>query len=657
MSQRIVKPAILCLLLSFGAFHFGRMVWFSPQFEFLPPSFQADWMMHPEDCERIPLGPTPSELSEQVLFQRTFDLDQVPETAWIELKAMTRYHLTINGALAGETDSNKSWKRPQRHALNEYLLPGKNNIEITVWNPTGVAALLVKGDVADVALKTRPDTGWLARKPDDQSWRKCVAAGTNVDDLPFTTKRMAVASFYGILLIGGILALVGYPRLRQDVGNSGRGPQQRDLNGKTFWTAVGLIFAALFILNLHNASSYPYEQGIDSLGHAEYVRYMAKELSVPLATDGWEMFQPPVYYALSGLLYSALQSPPLSLSDPACLRGIQVFGALLGLANIAIVFLSLLLLFPGKRYIQLLGLLFCGFLPMQLYMSPLITNEVAAGAAASLCLYMGLRYLLAEQVSLSQFVLLGIMIGIGLMTKHTALFAGISLAAVFALRAWRRRDRREIAGILLMVTVAACFSGWFYVRNIANFDDPFVGNWDLQSTFHYEQRPGYRTAEYFLKLGEAPYNPNRWDNLWNSFWDGQYATMWADAQALFVNLDSRRQRYGMHLVLVLAVVPTLAMIAGFWRSLRSAYRRPTGNPDTALSLITVLTLVSVVHFAIEVPFFSTVKAFFFLSLMVPITVFAVQGLRMMLHNLGRFRWILYSIMIAISLLNYMTYWY
>jgi len=109
----------------------------------------------------------------------------------------------------------------------------------------------------------------------------------------------------------------------------------------------------------------------------------------------------------------------------------------------------------------------------------------------------------------------------------------------------------------------------------------------------------------------------------------------------------------MRWTLFLALMPSIAMMAGALRSVRKAF---FGNDlyAFALLLLTFLSLSSAVNFSMEIPFFSTVKAFFLLSLLGPFVVFACEGFDMI--RPGRMRWIAYVVTAAIAIMAYVTYY-
>ncbi len=625
-----LKITITAIVLILWIGFFVYQIWFNPQIEFLPPCLKAQWVLHPEqNVLHFQHGPP----SEDVIFKLSFDLKPpIPERASMKIKAMTIYSLEINGRPVGHSEPGHNWKRFDRYDIRPFLRPCRNEIVVKVSNPTGFPILLVEGNVGKaIPLNTSPDSGWVASKPGGKEWMTCVPA---IYRRPEPLKpRMALLPF-GYL--GLILFLLLPKRLR------GIDVESR-ISPFLYWSVVGGIFLALILLNLHNAHVYPYKRGIDSSGHVEYIEHFTHSARVPLAFEGWEMFQPPFYYILASLIYRASGS----------LKSAQYLTAAFGTCNVVLAFLMLRLILPERRELHLMGLTLAAFMPMQIYMNPLITNEVPAATMISLSLYLGLRWLRRERVGWLRFALLGVSLSLALLTKYTAFFVLITLTAVYLLR-WIG-DGREFAGIILMLLIVTVSAGWFYARNLAIFGDPLVGNWDEQSTFHYEQNPGYRTLGFYLKFGSALYSKNIENHRWTTFWDGEYASMWGEDHFFVARMDDKLQMNLMRWTLFLALMPSIAMMAG---ALRSAGRAFFGNDlhAFALLLLSFLSVTSAVNFSMEIPFFSTVKAFFLLSLLGPSVVFACEGFDMMMARSGHMRWVAHAVTAAIAVMAYVTYY-
>ncbi len=137
----------------------------------------------------------------------------------------------------------------------------------------------------------------------------------------------------------------------------------------------------------NNAGFLPFVSGYDSKDHLAYIKYIQERHALPLPTEGYEMFQPPLYYALSAGVLSALR---LSATDGGAVSVLRALTMLVGIANFIFVFLSVRLLFPRQALAQLIGLVTGAFLPMQLYLSHYVTNETLAATLASASIYLGI---------------------------------------------------------------------------------------------------------------------------------------------------------------------------------------------------------------------------------------------------------------------------
>jgi hypothetical protein len=275
---------------------------------------------------------------------------------------------------------------------------------------------------------------------------------------------------------------------------------------------------------------------------------------------------------------------------------------------------------------SLLAVAFAGFLPMSLYMNPLITNEVFSATAIAIAAYGLLAWLYPESGSESLWrpALAGAVTGVALLSKYTALFVCATGAAALGLRALSTKRLRAWTSLLLYLVSAFVVCGWFFARNARIFGDPFIGNWDEASGFHYEQNPSYRTWEFFVRFGSVFFHHVE-RARWTTFLNGNYASMWADPHNNFFTMEDTRAYFWLSVLVVVAFLPTMAIAVGFARSLVSVYRKPVGNPDSALAAMTVWTFGSLISFTLEIPTYSTVKAFFFLSLVPVMGVFLLRG--------------------------------
>ena len=137
----------------------------------------------------------------------------------------------------------------------------------------------------------------------------------------------------------------------------------------------------------------PFHCGYDFKDHIAYIKYIQDHGALPLPNEGFEMFQPPLYYAVSAAVLSICR---LAVADDAAVIVLRAMTMIFGVANFILVFLSVRLLFPGRLVAQMVGLLMAAFLPMQLYLSHYVTNETLAATLVTATIYLGLRQGLAS---------------------------------------------------------------------------------------------------------------------------------------------------------------------------------------------------------------------------------------------------------------------
>ena len=148
-------------------------------------------------------------------------------------------------------------------------------------------------------------------------------------------------------------------------------------------SAVWGLFAAWILLAANNIWQLPWQLGYDWKGHLEYIEYIARHRSLPLANQGWQMFQPPLFYLLEAPWYALLSS---HWGDEVIVRVLRFVPLLCGLVQIEIVYRVARAVFPEKEDLQAIATVVGGLMPMQISISQFIGNEPLAGCfTASWC--------------------------------------------------------------------------------------------------------------------------------------------------------------------------------------------------------------------------------------------------------------------------------
>ena len=552
--------------------------------------------------------------------------------------------MTVNGQFVGDSNNfkNHNWKNPILFDIAPQLHQGENVVDVEVQNPMGFPSLLFQGNTNIKRSSLSSDLAWEVSYRDTKDWERVKIAGKS-KKAKKTVSLSLLLFFLLSFIVFSLLPMSLKKTLRLSKIFQNQQTHRPKENTFPIESGIYLIFFILILINILNVVKYPYEKGFDAHGHVEYVKYVALHWHSPLANQGWEMFQPPAFYFLAAVLY---QFFGLFTSESVCFKAIQFLSAVSGTGIVVFVYLILRKLYPQNPLFQLLGVSIGAFLPILLYMNPLVSNEILAGLMISIALYILLYYGFEEYLSLSKSLLLGLSVGLALLTKYTAVCIFLTsffilLTRIFAnLSVWRK----ELLNITIFIFTVFLVSGWFYVRNFVIFDNAFIGNWDEVSGFHFEQPPGYRTLNFYTQFGSVFFE-HPYANRFISFWDGIYATLWTDGHGYFVTQPN--QIILMKLIIWLAVIPTTAILLGFFQSVKSIFKSPYRNPDLALVLLSLLTLTAIISFTIEVPYYSTIKAFFFLSLTIPISIFAGKGLSTMNESFGRFKVVIYADLIVL----------
>ena len=199
-----------------------------------------------------------------------------------------------------------------------------------------------------------------------------------------------------------------------------------------------------------------------------------------------------------------------------------------GLAHIALVFLSLRLVFPEHFGRQLAGLVLAVFLPMNLYLSHYVTNEVLAATLVSATIFLCLRLLREEHVSPAGYAGLGLCLSAALLTKST----GVLLVPFMSLP--------RPAGLMAQKTTLAVWwrtlgvvAGDMFccLRFVLSLDLVLFGTLSHEqlghgSGFQWWQDNGYHTMADFTRFGRSLVHPLF--SGFAGFADGIYSTLWGD---------------------------------------------------------------------------------------------------------------------------------
>jgi hypothetical protein len=586
-----------------------------PAIPLLPPG-GAEWIVYPSPPE----GDIYPGRAISADFARSFVLTVPPSRAEISWRGFREAHLSINGKTVTPLPSDaNNWKKVRRCDALPYLRAGTNNVTATVANDNGPPALSLRLDIDGVSVKTDP--AWSASLA-GSLWRPArlasatpeFGAGNELDGLEKTGKALRDSwRVEFIFLIAALLVALAVERRLKKIFFESR---------HWVWLALGLA-AVWLLLFLHNATLLPYGVGFDASDHVNYISYIQKHWALPSPRQGWEMFQSPLFYALSACL--------LGHANPATPTGILIVRGLnmvVGVANIALIFACLRLMFPGEWKNPLAGALLAAFVPAQIYLLHYPTNETLSATLMTAAFYICLRILGRPGASVALHAVLGSVLGLALLTKASAV---VFLPIIFVAIAGKLILEHRTAPAMWVRTIGAAalflllVAGWRYAEVWRDFGNPLVGNWDPRVTAPWWQQPGYHTARYFFTFGRAFTAPLF--SGFHSFWDCFYTTLWGDGlcggSASTTSLPPWNYSL-METGFVLALAPTGLVLTGVVMAVERLWRKP----DLVTFFIAGAggsALFAIVYMSLKLPFYSQSKCFYGLPALLPFCVFGVYG--------------------------------
>jgi hypothetical protein len=401
-------------------------------------------------------------------------------------------------------------------------------------------------------------------------------------------------------------------------------------------TVLGFVVAGVVgvAIRISNSLSYPTLWGFDAAKNWQYVERLLTSWQLPAPDAFWAASHPPFFYYLSALICRVL-----GVDDS--LFGVLAVRSMIGLVGLGIVLLAVALvrrIDPQTPRRALLAACLLLFLPVHIYMSTMVSEEMLAAFFASIAVVGIALHLSPRDASapsewswgphpLWRATFLGLAAGLALLTKLSGVLVVAAGAGSYALYGLRGRDpRRAFSCALVFGITGALVGGWFYACNQVRYG--YLYPQDLSPhEIMFTMPPGDRELLDYVRIPLDTWRDPQVlsPDLQRSIWGSTYASLYFDGHRHFLQGESEGVTRAGRLILVLALVPMLAMFAGLARGLRRAWREPCG-PDTPLLLLAGATLVGFCFFTWNNPWFATVKASYLLGLCAPFAFYASEVL-------------------------------
>jgi tetratricopeptide (TPR) repeat protein len=604
-SRREILYAILLLAgLGTSAVYGAYLCRSSAAIHYLSAEPPGEWVVFPSPIVLVGQG----AVKQTAVFRRSIFLPTPPASVSLRIRACDEFSVRIDGRdVNWARPPNTNWKDITELDIREYLKSGENGITVTVSNSNGPPALWLTLNAGDVQLAS--DRQWQvslngsgfapaapALEPPARERTKAVPRGEATLESLFSCRWI-------LLLYAGISSLivaaaVGYKKLAA----------RFRLSIPWYAAALAVIAAFWVFLFCNNLVSLRSHIGFDYPKHVEYIDFIRQHGALPAANQGWEMYQPPLYYLLSA---AVLKCCGLSAWDDASVVALRLFSLILGLGQIALVFACLRRVFPQRPGPQLAGLLLAAFTSVQLYTFHFVTNDTLLSVFGAAAIYLALRMLQEREYGLRLSFALGLCLGAALLTKITAvLLVAVVGGALAAQLVVEQRYAPRVWFRAVGVPLLTCFSvgGWHYARLWAQFGTPFFTNMSPQSPFAHWAHPGYSHAGYFLGLGRSLIAP--FFSVFNSFGDGAYSTLWGDGTWAGAAAKPARLPWNYELMAagyLLALMPTAVVLVGTSVAIVRLFRQPRAEWLMLTGLASSLMVASVYFYLLH-PFYSAVKS-------------------------------------------------
>jgi hypothetical protein len=554
----------------------------------------------------------------QTAFLRSFRLTKVPAVVALRVRSFRRSLVSVNGVpLKPLSSGTPPWVAGDHYEIAAELREGDNLVVVVVENDHGPASLLMEGDLAE--LSTGPD--WQTHTGKEPIGGVQILAERlrepNIQNaFPTAAQGLQRVGPYlaSIFVLGAVAALAlmnwGKARARAQLTPSG-----------LRWLLMG----AWALLCANNLLKLPLKVAFDVVGHVDYIVKIA-EGKLPIATDGWQMFQSPLYYLITGGLY-ALAS--LTMKAPQAIYAARLVPMLCGLALIGIAYRSAGRVFASRPDLQLVALAVAGTMPMSFYICQEVGNEPLAGAIGAALLDLCLLEIATTEgpSPVWRGARLGGLFGLALLAKITLLLILPALVWVLWLRLRGQPASARIKAGASFAAAVVIVSGWYFVRNWIRLGHLFMDGWDPARGIAWWQDPGYRTLNDLLRFGDGVTRPI-WSVL-SGYWDGLYATTWLDgdlSSQIYADAAPPWNYDFMVALAPLALPLTLAILVGV--ALIPFTRERIARLSLAmLAGVWLCFLGAIAYVFLTLPIYSTVKGTYALALVPALGLLAARGLQ------------------------------
>jgi hypothetical protein len=371
----------------------------------------------------------------------------------------------------------------------------------------------------------------------------------------------------------------------------------------------------------------------DGGGHAAYILTIVDEGRLPHPLEGWSTFHPPLYYLLAAGVWRLCEP----FGPRALMAGLRAISAVAMLGCGVLSFLAVRRLGGGPA-VALVATTLVLFVPVVEMAAVMIGNEPLAAflAAATLSCLLALQ---RDPRRPALGALAGLLGGLGLATKYTAIVVALTCLVPFVRRDFDRRMAHALVACALAGSVIALP---VYLRNLSVTGVLTPMSRDLEPMRGVEEsyvlHPRSLADYLWVPLGallrpsivhlpDGPPRPNVWNESMQSVWGLTYAAFWYDPFGHRIPLRFHRTEvWAGPLLTLLGLVPTGLMLLGFAAATGDLIRLGSAAAHAPLTVFAWLTLGAFVAITWYAPSMVAVKGSYLLPALVPAAAFFARVL-------------------------------
>ncbi|MGB8226788.1 MAG: hypothetical protein WCE45_08020, partial [Sedimentisphaerales bacterium] len=277
---------------------------YDPNVPFLKTEAGANWILYPFTPELM--SRTDNYVNLTSRFSKNFKPGVIHSNVYLNIKAHKKFRIWINGMLLSVNTKEINWKTKQGIEISSFLKQGTNSIIIEVKNNYGPPALWLYSRGMENEIKS--DTNWTVSISDSPPVSAILAndcflhpiSSQFVSPLEGLCKKLPMLILF--FLISSMAFWLHNYKQKNTKFNTSRSQRFLAFTPKR----VLIICIILWIIGfINNASKISFDNmGFDINGHIHYVQYLLDNKSVPLANEGWEAYQPPLFYLVSAIIVS-----------------------------------------------------------------------------------------------------------------------------------------------------------------------------------------------------------------------------------------------------------------------------------------------------------------------------------------------------------------